>query len=347
MENQNRVAKAVLLLAGFVLVLCAGMAIGGAIVYGLMQVVELRSPVKVETFDFQFDEQPQEPSVRVVTPGAVVVEVIPGTPAERAGLQAGDVILAVDGQQLGPDADLAALIAGYEPRDRVTLEVQRPGQDLRRVRVVLGENPEQGGVAYLGIKYSSSSGLLPGNRNEEFDMPGMPLVPPRGGSGQAVVVVQVTEGSPAAAAGLKPGDLITAIDGEPLDSPEALTAAIARRQPGDRVTLSVTSARGGDERKVEVRLGEHPNQAGNAYLGVRIGGSFRWRIVPHSEGGQLPHGFEFGQGGTFFFGIPEGLPLDKLPFDLGEFPLDHKELERELERHFEFFGPSHTEVDSL
>lgn len=347
MENQNRVAKAVLLLAGFVLVLCVGMALGGAIVYGVMQVVELRSPVKVETFDFKLDELPQEPSVRVVTPGAVVVEVIPGTPAEQAGLQVGDVILAVDGQQLGPNANLAALIAGYQPRDRVTLEVQRPDQDPRRVRVVLGESPDQDGVAYLGIRYSSSAGSPPGNMNEEFDMPGMPFLPPQGGSGQAVVVVQVTEGSPAASAGLEPGDLITAIDGEPLDSPEALAAAIARRQPGDRVALSVTSARGGDAREVEVRLGEHPDQPGEAYLGVRIGGSFRWRIVPHSEGGQLPHGFEFGQGGPFFFGIPEGVPLDKLPFDFGELPLDHKEFERELERHFEFFGPPHSEGDSL
>jgi S1-C subfamily serine protease len=347
MENQNRVAKALLLLAGFVLVLCVGMAVGGAIVYGVMQISSVRSDVQVKTFGLQLDDLPGGSSTRVFTPEVVVVEVLPGTPAERAGLQEGDLILAVDGQRLGPEADLAILIAGYEPRDRVTLEVQQPGQDPRRVRVVLGENPEQKGVAYLGIRYSSSAGSLPGSRNEEFDIPGMPILPPGGGAGQAVVVVQVTEGSPAAAAGLNPGDLITAIDGEPLDSSEALTKAIARRQPGDRVTLSITSARGGDEREVEVRLGEHPDQEGKAYLGVQIGGSFRWKIVPHSEGGQLPHGSEFGQGGPFFFGIPEGVPLDKLPFDLGELPLDHKEFERELERHFEFFGLPQPEGDSL
>jgi membrane-associated protease RseP (regulator of RpoE activity) len=85
----------------------------------------------------------------------MVVEVLPDSPAERGGLQAGDWIVAVDGQQLGFGEELADLIAEYEPGDRVTLEVERPGDGSRRVRVQLAEHPDKEGVPYLGVRYSS------------------------------------------------------------------------------------------------------------------------------------------------------------------------------------------------
>lgn len=63
----------------------------------------------------------------------------------------------------------------------------------------------------------------------------------------------VAPGSPAAQAGLQPGDVIVALDGQRIDSSEALVAAVRARQPGTKVSLTIT--RGGSTRTVTVTLG--------------------------------------------------------------------------------------------
>jgi putative serine protease PepD len=74
--------------------------------------------------------------------GAVVQEVTPGAPAASAGLQAGDVIVAIGGEQVdGPD-DVAAAIQDRSPGDSIPVEVQRDGQS-QTLDVVLAERPEQ------------------------------------------------------------------------------------------------------------------------------------------------------------------------------------------------------------
>jgi len=104
------------------------------------------------------------PTVRFPKAGMAVqiLEVLPGSPAEAAGLQAGDRILAVDGAQLELPHDLADLIGSRSPGDRVVLEVERPGQgDPYSLRVRLAENPEHPGEPYLGIRYEWVPRLLP------------------------------------------------------------------------------------------------------------------------------------------------------------------------------------------
>jgi S1-C subfamily serine protease len=70
--------------------------------------------------------------------GALVAEVVPGGPAEDAGLQQGDVVTAIDGQPVSSAEDLVNAIAGHEPGDQVTLELA----DGRTVEVELGSRPE-------------------------------------------------------------------------------------------------------------------------------------------------------------------------------------------------------------
>ena len=73
---------------------------------------------------------------------------------------------------------------------------------------------------------------------------------------QGAVVAAVADGSPAAAAGLERGDIITAVDGEPVTTAPELAGRILGHAPGDQVELTVI--RGGSEQTVRVQLGESP-----------------------------------------------------------------------------------------
>jgi S1-C subfamily serine protease len=74
-----------------------------------------------------------------------------------------------------------------------------------------------------------------------------------------VVVGQVAAGSPAASAGLQPGDVITAIDGQPLDSESALAESLNKHKPGDSVALTVI--RNGQQQNVSITLGTAPTSS--------------------------------------------------------------------------------------
>lgn len=240
----------------------------------------------------------------------VIVELMPDGPAEQAGSQEGDMIIAVDGQTVGIEKDLADLIAEYEPGDTVVLEIERPGEEprAREVTVELGQHPEKEGTAYLGVRYSSFPRLrdlreLPFG-DDEFDR--LTFVLPYGEIEQGLIVWRVAEDSPASAAGLKGGDVITAVDGEPVASPQALTDAIAERKPGDETTLTVF--RGKEESEIKITLGEHPDKEGRAYLGVWLGSLF----LEHFEGDEGPHRFKFLERPLVPFDEPH-LDLDELP----------------------------------
>jgi S1-C subfamily serine protease len=231
--------------------------------------------------------------VQVGGPGVVIVEVMPDSPAEEAGLQEGDVIMAVDGQKLDAGNNLADLIAGYEPGDTVMLEIERPDdEEPFEVTVELGQHPDKEDTAYLGVRYGSLPGMdVFRSRPLPFDeLDELPFAFPEGEVKQGAVVQRVFEDSPASAAGLQEGDVITAIDGEPVEDPQALVDAIAEREPGDMITLTVYQRDSEEEREIEITLAEHPDEEGKAYLGVSSGGFFR--LERHLEGNELPFDFK-------------------------------------------------------
>jgi S1-C subfamily serine protease len=260
--------------------------------------------------------------VHTAEPGAVVADVTPASPADRAGLQAGDVIVAVDGQELTGENNLGDVIASYEPGDTVTLQVERPGAKAREVSVELGEHPDKEGVAYLGVQYRPAWLVrVMGGEWLPFSGPhGVPFFPrdlslhivPAGGTSlQGAIVRRVDEDSPAEAAGLRKGDVITAVDDAPVETPGDLTDIIAAHEPGDKVTLTVFHP--GDEedeaeRQIEVTLAEHPDEEGQAYLGAWIGGF----IHIHRSGDSQEHELEFDFDGS----------LDDLPLEMDDFQFE-------------------------
>ena len=72
--------------------------------------------------------------------GARVERIVPGGPAQRAGLRVGDVIMGIDNQQVNEPADLSAIIAGKKPGEEVEVQVERGGS-ISYPKATLGKRP--------------------------------------------------------------------------------------------------------------------------------------------------------------------------------------------------------------
>jgi len=204
--------------------------------------------------------------------GAPIVEVVADGPADRAGLLEKDIIVAVDDQPVDAENDLADLIAAYAPGDEVTLKVQRPGEEAAlEIQVTLGQHPDDAQKAYLGVSYLPQTPKWSGG---VFSLPDVLPIPAPFEGGRLVVplpgaVVQsVEEDSAAAEVGLQEGDVIVAVDGESVKSPQDLMDLIGAHAPGDTVTLKLHRIDEDQPLEVEVTLGEHPKDANKAYLGA-------------------------------------------------------------------------------
>ena len=109
-------------------------------------------------------------------------------------------------------------------------------------------------AAYAVISDSSSSTKPPvvaGNGGEAWLGVELANAPVRG-----ALVSSVVPGSPAAAAGIRPGDLITQLDTEPIVAPAVFVSALSGLQPGDRVDIQVQ--RGSSQFTAHVKLASRP-----------------------------------------------------------------------------------------
>jgi len=235
--------------------------------------------------------------------GVSVVGVVAGSPAEKAGLKAGDFIKAVDGTTLDTvDNDLAALISKKKIGDTVILLVRTADAGPRDVSVVLDKNPDKPESPYLGVQYMNIAGM-PGLRMRErmpFFNKNLPLETPDGTTAptpvSGVLVASVLDGSPAAAAGLKANDVITTIDGVAVNSAAVVADTVAKHKPGDVLELTISRADDKNEmkeQKISVILGQKPDAEGAAYLGISMRSRMlrRWLDAPSTPNLQNPRTF--------------------------------------------------------
>ena len=175
--------------------------------------------------------------------GALISQVEAQGPADRAGLKAGDVILAVDSRAVERSGELPAIIAGIKPGSDATLEIWR-NQSKRKVRIKVGELEEEPAVAARQVPGDSDTGKL-----------GLAVRPLTGSERQerrtrGRLVVEASDG-PAADAGVEPGDVLLAVNGASVDSVGGFRDAVARA--GDAVALLVQ--RGDAQIYIPVRVG--------------------------------------------------------------------------------------------
>ena len=149
--------------------------------------------------------------------------------AVAAGVQPSDYIHSVDGQAVRSAADIQKAIQGRKAGERVGLLLRRWDGEVR----VIVPLDRDGAKPLFGAQLA-------------------PATPPAAG----LRVVALTPGSPAAAAGVEPGDHLRRLDGDDVSTLADLFGALSRRAPGERIPVELERA--GQPRTLEVVLGERP-----------------------------------------------------------------------------------------
>ncbi|MBR0567544.1 DegQ family serine endoprotease [Azoarcus sp. L1K30] len=174
--------------------------------------------------------------------GALIASVEPGSAADKASLKPGDVILGVDGNRVGDSADLPRIIGDLRPGTRIKLDVWRDGKN-REIAAVLDElNPEAGSASGPG-RSESAGGKLGLNARPLTAQEAAQV----GVSGGLVVE---SAGGPAARAGVQRGDIILALNNQPVTTIEQFRQYLDRA--GKRFALLIQ--RGDARIFVPVRL---------------------------------------------------------------------------------------------
>ncbi|HEX2113983.1 MAG TPA: DegQ family serine endoprotease [Alphaproteobacteria bacterium] len=186
--------------------------------------------------------------------GALVAAVTPDSPAAKAGIKQGDVILGIDGKPVERLKDLTLNVANQKAGSKVALSVWRDGrtQDLQASIAQMPQeiaqagspaSPERAETGQLGLALAPLTPELRQRFGLEDDVKG-------------VVVTAVRPGSPAAEIGLRPGDVVKKVNQTDVTAPRQLIQQIevARKDGRDAVLLLV--ARGDNQRFVALPVGK-------------------------------------------------------------------------------------------
>ncbi|MCC6134565.1 MAG: DegQ family serine endoprotease [Candidatus Contendobacter sp.] len=184
--------------------------------------------------------------------GALVADVSADGPAAKAGLKAGDVIVAYAGKPVDDSADLPPLVGSTKPGANRALTVIRDGQE-REIAITLGQLPDQ------------KQGELALNSAPDDDSPRLNIAVaelPAGQRGQSeggVLVQQVGPGV-AAEAGVQPGDILVSLNNQKIKDAAHLRQLVKELPPGKRTPLLVK--RNDGSLYLAVEMPDRPKSAG-------------------------------------------------------------------------------------
>lgn len=250
--------------------------------------------------------------------GVGITQVVKDSPAEKAGLRKDDVIVRFEGDSVTSVRKLNRLVAEVAPDQTVKLGISRGGGE-QEVAVTIGKRNDSFNAGdWQGLDKLKNFKLEGLDRLKELEKnmpPGGQVWKWEGepgkdgmifsfgnhrrigigtmqltkqladyfgvGEGQGVLVTSVADDSPAAKAGLKAGDVITAIDGEKLDSAGDLARGINKKKDGE-VTLTVIRNKNQRTINVTPKTDPTPPMAPGAPQGVRR------IVIPRVELGSIP-----------------------------------------------------------
>ncbi|NKC32004.1 DegQ family serine endoprotease [Falsiroseomonas selenitidurans] len=181
--------------------------------------------------------------------GALVAGVEPRSPAARAGLRSGDVVVRLGDREIASPRDLAIAVAEQQPQSEAAITVLRDGERVQRqVTIGLREQPQQQAGARQGGSGQAGAEAAPATL-------GLRLMP-RKGEGAGVQVAEVQPGSLAASRGLRPGDVILRIGGQEVRNPRDVTEALGAARRAGREAVAFQIDREGGRAFVAVPLRE-------------------------------------------------------------------------------------------
>ncbi len=166
--------------------------------------------------------------------GALVNEIVKGSPADRAGLQRGDVLLEYDNQKILEINDLPRLVAATPVDKTVKVKIFRDGQE-REVKVTVGKMAEgEQGIATSDDKESGGAlGLSAVNVTPELAMR-FSLEKTEG-----ILIIKIAPDGPAAEANLRVGDLIVEADGKEIKSVKDFEEIVGKMSAGKVLRLLI------------------------------------------------------------------------------------------------------------
>ena len=189
--------------------------------------------------------------------GVLLSSVKEESPAGKAGLRRGDILLEWNGETIRSPRGLIRLVRKAEPGEKIEIAYLRRG-DRREAKVTLGEREagketEKARRRRSGRRGERTSPLsgrlgvkvrdLVADLAPYFDLP----------AGSGALVTELAPGGPAEKAGLLVGDVIVEMDGTAIRSAGDLTETLAGRRPGEEVELVLV--RKGEKETVAVELG--------------------------------------------------------------------------------------------
>jgi serine protease Do len=197
--------------------------------------------------------------------GEFVQAVEPGEAADKAGLQAGDIVLGVNGQDVTADQTLSFLVANIEPGKRVPLVVMRDGKRMT-IDITVGKRPSEEELATRQFDPDAQpgDGVAPSTDGILEDALGVqvieltPQIASQLGAGTdttGVVIVAVDPNSDAGRKGLRRGDIVMSVNYAAVASVDALAAAVHQAQDANReAVLLRIKQRGSPPVYVPIRL---------------------------------------------------------------------------------------------
>ena len=177
--------------------------------------------------------------------GALVGEVAPNSPSQKAGIKTGDVITTVNGKKISDSRELRLMIGSMAPGSKVQLEVNREGQ-TKMFDVQLAEMPpgttEEGGpeaspeettqpektTVFGGVAVADITDDIRTALNLPKDMRG-------------AVIAEINADSPAGKAGLREGDVIQEVNKQPVGNAKDLVAISKKLKPNEKILIRVYS----------------------------------------------------------------------------------------------------------
>ena len=186
--------------------------------------------------------------------GAIVAEVIDGSPAQKAGFKQGDVVLKMNGTVVKDNRDLTRRVGALQAGETATFVVWRDNRETT-ISVTIAKRPDEQKLSKLDPRSSGGSDGKPGQAKVSALGLGLTAITPivrqefgLDGGEKGVLITDVDPDSDAAERGLRAGDRIVAVGGSEVRAVTDVSAAVAQAKSQKRPSVLLFVERGGNQR---------------------------------------------------------------------------------------------------